>query len=60
MNGSTIFRSIAAAGALMIGAASSAFAQPGAECAWRDTPNEILPGNPLWAVDLNAATARSR
>jgi hypothetical protein len=53
MNGSIILRGITATGALILGAVSPLLAQSGAGCAWRDTPNEILPGNPLWAVDLN-------
>ena len=52
MIGSTVVRSITVAGVLLLGIAVPVLAQD-AGCAWRDTPNEILPGNPLWAVDLN-------
>lgn len=47
-------RRAAAACGLMVGAASPLWALPGSpSCVQRDTPNQILPGNPTWAADLN-------
>ena len=51
MSGLRLARRIGSVAALCVAAAGATRAQ--AQCAQRDTPNIIQPGNPLWALDKN-------